>query len=78
MYGRTVVEAENHRTIGPFMYTKGHDDSPLSGRPLAESTDKSPTTSTSPGCRFHPRCPARMPVCGQEAPSMVQGWRNGG
>jgi len=23
-----------------------------------------------PGCRFHPRCPLAMPVCGQQAPPM--------
>jgi oligopeptide/dipeptide ABC transporter ATP-binding protein len=78
MYGGTVVEsgitAELLDTpLHP--YTKGLVDSipRLSGRPFGGIDGQIPDyLNPPPGCRFHPRCRERMPVCGQEAPSMVQ------
>lgn len=78
MYGGTVVESGKTAELldTPFHpYTKGLVDSipRLSGRPFSGIDGQIPDyLNPPPGCRFHPRCPARMPVCGQEAPSMVQ------
>jgi oligopeptide/dipeptide ABC transporter ATP-binding protein len=78
MYGGTIVECG--RTAELFdtpnhPYTKGLVDSipRLSGRPFSGIDGQIPDYLNPPsGCRFHPRCQARMSVCEREAPPMVQ------
>ena len=78
MYGGTVVESGRTADLLDtpcHPYTKGLVDSipRLSGRPFSGIAGQIPDYLNPPsGCRFHPRCQARMPVCGQEAPSMSQ------
>ncbi len=78
MYGGTVVESGRTAELldtPNHPYTKGLVDSipRLSGRPFVGIDGQIPDYLNPPsGCRFHPRCPARMSVCGQEAPSMFQ------
>ena len=78
MYGGTVVESGPTAELldTPLHpYTKGLVDSipRLSGRPFKGIDGQIPDyLNPPPGCRFHPRCEARMEVCSQEAPQLVE------
>ena len=78
MYGGTVVESG---PTGELLdhplhpYTKGlvHSIPRLSGRPFKGIDGQIPDyLNPPPGCRFHPRCEARMEVCSQEVPRLVE------
>ena len=78
MYGGTVVESG---PTGELLdhplhpYTKGlvHSIPRLSGRPFKGIDGQIPDyLNPPPGCRFHPRCEARMEVCSQEVPQLVE------
>ncbi len=84
MYGGTVVESGKTAELldaPAHPYTKGLVGSipRLSGRSFSGIDGQIPDYLNPPsGCRFHPRCQARISVCGQEAPSMVQVGEEGG
>ena len=77
MYGGTVVESGPtgellDQPLHP--YTRGLVQSipRLSGRPFRGIDGQIPDyLNPPPGCRFHPRCEARMEICSQEAPRLT-------